>query len=200
MLTAQNITPRQHSGGFSNTSSSITLGSPQLAQNHFQLVKARLLDINAWGEISNGMAEFQLTDPYGTEKTGHGVTFDLIRIKLPVPEPEDKFEWVRIEEILHQRELDSSSEILAMRVRPCESPVDGSEFTAHFFKKDATSTFIVRYDHDQIIAEVHGRNEKPNSSVPSILDTVRNLFVGIFAILGFSKVQWKMLTKGLVKA
>jgi hypothetical protein len=45
---------------------------------------------------------------------------------------------------------------------------------------------------------VHGRNEKPNTNSDAVADKIRNTLVGLGAIAGFSKIQWKNLVKGLI--
>ncbi len=86
----------------------------------------------------------------------------------------------------------------ALLVRPSPDPQNSGHTTAHFFKEDATSTFMVRRDGNTITAEVHGRNETPNTDVNHFLDSVRNIIMSIGAILGFSKLQWKSLVQGLI--
>ena len=67
-----------------------------------------------------------------------------------------------------------------------------------FFKEDATSTFIVERDGNNLRAAVHGRNELPNTKADKPLDKARNAIVGLGAMLGLSNPQWKSLVKGIL--
>ena len=69
---------------------------------------------------------------------------------------------------------------------------------AHFLSDDATSTFIISRKNNTITASVHGRNEKPNTEAAGLLDKIRNAIVGTTAVAGISKIQWKLLVKGLL--
>lgn len=45
---------------------------------------------------------------------------------------------------------------------------------------------------------VYDKNVKVNKQAETSLDQIRNAVVGTAGILLFSKIQWKMLTKGLL--
>lgn len=158
------------------------------------------MDINNWGQISNNLAEFKLTDAEGNLKMSRPEEGDHIRINLPAPGTAGSgaYEWVMIEYIVSKSSIMADYESAALLVRPAPNPVRGGGEIAHFFKDDATTTFLVRRDGNTIIAGVHGRNETPNTDVYTLLDSIRNIIVGIGAILGFSKVQWKSLVNGLI--
>jgi hypothetical protein len=49
-----------------------------------------------------------------------------------------------------------------------------------------------------VSAEVHGRNEKPNTDANAVIDKARNTMVATGAIVGFSSTQWKSLVNGLL--
>jgi hypothetical protein len=195
------VIPGQQSGGFNDTVSSLTLNSEGEALAHFEIVKARFLDVNSWGSISNSLAEFCLTDSKGRQKNGEPEEGDYIRINLPAPgtDSANSYEWVQVEYMIHKKSMLSDYESLTMLVRPAQEPLTGSKGTAHFFTEDATSTLMVRRDKHRIYAEVHGRNERPNTEVSSVLAVVRNVIMSLGAILGFSKLQWKALVNGLIR-
>ncbi|MGO8056168.1 hypothetical protein, partial [Rhizobium leguminosarum] len=69
----------------------------------------------------------------------------------------------------------------------------------HFFKKDATSTFMVCIDGNIITASIHGRNEIPNTETANTIDNIRNKVVATSAISILSEVQWNNLVRGIVK-
>ncbi|MBC8052817.1 MAG: hypothetical protein H7Y13_07110 [Sphingobacteriaceae bacterium] len=70
---------------------------------------------------------------------------------------------------------------------------------AHFFKDDASSTFLVQRNGLTVKAEVHGRNEQANTNTEKFIDKARNILVAAGAMLGFSDFQWKSLVKGLIR-
>ena len=51
----------------------------------------------------------------------------------------------------------------------------------------------------KISAEVHGRNEEPNTENLSLLEKARNFLVAVGGMVAGSKFQWKSLTEGLIK-
>jgi hypothetical protein len=70
---------------------------------------------------------------------------------------------------------------------------------AHFFTEEATSNFMVKRVGNKVSAEVHGRNEKPNTEAEKLVDKARNTAVATGAVTGFAKLQWKSLVNGLIK-
>lgn len=191
--------PQQHTGGHSDTVSRIELSDEQSAIQHFQTVKKRLLDINNWEKYAGEeKAEFTLYSASGTQKTSNPEKGDYFRINIPGPgnpsgEGDD---WVQIEEI--KEENTGHSESVFMRVRPCSFPLNDKPETAHFFDEKATSNFLIKREGNLISAEVHGRNEEPNTEDVGIIEKIRNTVVAIGGMLLGSKIQWKGLTDGLL--
>ncbi len=172
----------------------------QEAKLLFLKTRERLYDISQWGDISDGLsADFKLTDDTGLLKKDFPIPGDYIRIDIPGPGSAagDGYDWVRIEQVEDKRMPEADEEWSAMTVRPAEDPVR-KEGTAHFFKDSATSTFIVKRKDTIVSAQVHGRNEKPNTSAKKLADKVRNVLVGTAAATGVSKIQWQKLVKGLL--
>ena len=172
----------------------------QEAKLLFLKTRERLYDINRWGDISDGLsAVFNLTDDNGLQRNDFPSPGDYIRINIPGPGSVagDGYDWVKIEQVEDKRMPDADEEWSAMKVRPAEDPVK-KEGTAHFFEDCATSTFIVKRKDTIVSAQVHGRNEKPNTSAKKIVDKVRNALVGTAAATGVSKIQWQKLVKGLL--
>ena len=56
---------------------------------------------------------------------------------------------------------------------------------------------MIQREGKKVRAEIHGRNEKPNTSGNTI-DSLRNTFVAKLAKAAFSDVQWKDLCKGFL--
>lgn len=202
IMTAVRLIPKQKQGASTDTVSKIKLDTVDQALWDFEIVKDRLLDVSHWHDLSSEiLAKFQLIDVEGNKLYRRAREGDYLRINIPGPGNKDGegYDWVRIELIEFTENEGESFEYVAMTVRPCPSPLNDEQATAHFFKNIATSTFLVKRKYNVISAEVHGRNEKPNTDSESISSQIRNLVVGIGAILGFSKMQWQSLVDGLVK-
>jgi hypothetical protein len=177
-----------------------TFKTSEQACEFYEVAKGRLLDVNHWAEISNlPSATFRLCGPGGEEVNRQVKKGDFFKINIPGPgnSSGEGFDWVQVE--LIQEEQESSSDILSIRVRPASNPQNAEPAVAHFFSDKATSTFQVRRTGKEVSAEVHGRNEKPNTETGHILDNARNTMVGLGATLGMSFPQWKGLVAGLVK-
>jgi hypothetical protein len=174
--------------------------SKEEAIRFFEVVKARLLQVNRWKEWSGALsAGFQLTDEQGIEIEGKPAKGNYFRINIPAPGvlTGEGYDWVRVEEV--KEESEEGCEYVAIRVRPAPSPVNGNEDVAHFYTDEATSNFIVRRDGTKITAGVYGRNEKPNvKAADTVIDKIRNAVVGAGGVSGLSKLQWKALVSGLL--
>ncbi|WP_299288670.1 hypothetical protein [uncultured Mucilaginibacter sp.] len=194
--------PQQQTGNQIDTQQETTLNSREEAQQLFRLAKKRLLDVSHWGEIANGFSSsFQLTDSNGQEVDRPVQKGDCFRISLPAPGPEsgNGDDWVQVENIQDEQDEHADIEIISIRVRPTSDPQNPKPDTAHFYTDDATSTFVVKRKGNTVSAEVHGRNEVPNTQTSGLWDTVRHVAVAVGSILGLSNQQWKNLTEGLIK-
>ena len=103
---------------------------------------------------------------------------------------------MQIREISEEKNPDGQQ--ISIIVKPATNPNNANPDTAHFFAEDASSTFIIRREGKKVFAEVHGRNEQPNTDTENLIDKARNIAVAAGAMLGFSKVQWKSLVDGLI--
>jgi hypothetical protein len=176
------------------------LSTEEEAKELFVQAKQRLLDINHWEEISEGIsASFNLTDNFGNLKIGAPKPGDYLKIDIPGPGPTngEGHDWVKVEAIEDYSAPDAAQESIAVRVRPSHDP-RMDEGTAHFFDGKATSSFVVKRDKNIVSASIHGRNESANTAAKSISDKLRNAVIKIAAAAGFSAIQWKKLAKGLV--
>ena len=190
--------PPQQEGGQADIVETVRASDSPEARRFFVQAKARLFDIANWGNISEGItASFTLTDKYGSIKAGLPKVGDHIRINIPGPGSlaGEGYDWVRIEIVEEMGEQDW--EFCFIKVRPSEDPAK-KEGTAHFFESQATSTFIIRREGTLLVAEIHGRNEKPNTSSKWLTDNIRNLLVSTAATSGLAKIQWQKLAKGLL--
>lgn len=189
------IVPENVTGSATDITESSSFTSESDALNAFAEAKKRLNDINNWNSLCGTVTSiFTLTDQGAKQKTKKPQVGDYIKIDIPAPGPSsgDGYDWVRIEEILEEEQ------IFAIKVRPVCSPENKDSSVAHFFKDSATSSFIIRKEGLSVFAEVHGRNEVPNTDTEKTTDKIRNAAVGGSAIAGFSSFQWKQLVKGLL--
>ncbi|PST82815.1 hypothetical protein C7T94_09230 [Pedobacter yulinensis] len=191
--------PEQTTGAEMNAVEKVTLDTAGAASSFYEVVRARLLDVNRWGEMAKlPMSAFKLFDDAGRAAERPAAQGDFIRIDIPGPgiRTGEGYDWVLIEELAEDREADS--EVTTLRVRPSAHPLGAGENTAHFLKDTATSTFQVKRMANEVTAEEHGRNEVANLETGDIIDNIRNAFVGFGAKLGFSYPQWKSLVAGLL--
>lgn len=196
------VVPNQRVGKKFDTLEEFKAESDTQAKEVFERAVARLLDVNRWGEICGAMsANFTLTDKNGNEKGETVEVGDHFKIDIPGPGPRtgDGYDWVEVEEIEDARNPSGDEERVTVRVRPSPSPDNASPDVAHFFSNNATSSFRVCRIGDTVTAEVHGRNETPNTSTDDNVDKVRNAMVGTGATAGMSFPQWKSLVKGLLE-
>lgn len=193
--------PPQVEGKKYDTSEEARCQTVAEAKQLFNAAAARLLNINQWYDIARKpSAKFQLVDSHGMEVDGDPQVAYYMRIDLPVAGPDsgDGYDWVRIEEIRDERNGEAEEESLTIRVRPSSPPFENDDDPAHFFTTDASSSFRVQRSRQVVTAEVHGRNEKPNTEGDTLIEKVRNAVVGLGAILGFSHPQWSNLVKGIL--
>jgi len=192
--------PTQQGGDQTDIVEEKQLSTEEEARALFLQAKQRLLDINHWEEISEGIsASFNLTDNFGNLKTGVPKAGDYLKIDIPGPEPGagGDHDWVKVEAIEDYSAPDASQESVSVRVRPSHDP-RMDEGTAHFFDSKATSSFVVKRENNKVSASIHGRNESANTASKSISDKLKNAVIKIAAAAGFSAIQWKKLAKGLV--
>ncbi len=194
--------PENKKGVKSDTVSSVELTSTEQAIQHYERVRNRFLDVNNWHAYAGvGSAEFTLRNAKGEMITGQlpqkGNYFE-IAIPGPANEAGEGKDWVQIADISEISNADF--QCITIKVHPAASPVNNNTETAHFFDEEASSTFIIRREGRVVSAEVHGRNETPNTDEVGLRDKIRNTVVALGAMLGFSKIQWKNLTSGLVNA
>ena len=192
-----NITvPPQKEGAKSDIKYCVRAFGEREGLDLYNKARKNLLDINRWQEFAGKLsAEFRLTDPFGKLVERLPLQGDYIRIHLPTAAT-DKFEWVRIEAIKEQAHHEKLNWIM-MRVRPSDPPRQQEE-TEHFFSKEATSSFIVERTGRKVQASVRGRNELPNLETPGLFNKIRNIFIGLGAMLGLNYPQWKGLVRGLL--
>ena len=194
------VVPAQQKGAESFTRSVIRCATTEVASIRFEMARVRLLNINKWKVIAGGGAAFQLTDQAGIEVNRKPVEGDYIRINIPgVPATRtgSGTEWVKIERIAEEKAAGSRS--VSITVKPSDCPITHETATAHFFSRDASSTFRVEQAGKKVFAMVIGKNELPNTGTGRFLEKLRNLVVGLAAMAGLNKPQWKKLVTGILE-
>jgi hypothetical protein len=193
--------PQEGEGASSNNEYTVECENVGEASDIYNTAKRRLLNVNEWHRYGGtGTAKFTLIDANGNTVDRDPEKGDFFQIDIPGPGPSagDGYDWVQIEEVHEDNSGRVDVEEMYIRVRPAPSPTNSDPNVAHFFSQDASSNFIIQRNGLMVKAAVYGRNEKPNTSVDAANDKVRNAMVGTGAIAGFSKLQWKLLVKGLL--
>ncbi|SDN55865.1 hypothetical protein SAMN05421820_10885 [Pedobacter steynii] len=191
--------PKQEEGSEMDVFEKTTFKNEAAAKAFYALARTRLLEVFNWDELCGfTSATFTLTDASGREIRREAMEGDHFKINIPGPGTTtgDGFDWVVVE--LIREEQSAQGQSITMRARPAANPLHPDNETAHFFKDKATSTFKVYRKGLEVHAEVHGRNEVPNSDSGVLINNVRNVLVGWSAKIGFSYPQWKSLVTALV--
>jgi hypothetical protein len=193
------IVPRQFTGQEIESEATKELKDESDAKNLFNLAKKKLLDVNNWQKIAGAItAQFQIIDEKGQAVNREVKKGDYLRIDIPGPGSKegDGYDWVLVEELY---EINNGSvQSVGFRVRPHENPFGEKNETAHFYSKEATSSFIITRENSKVISWIIDRNLLPNTESGSLVDKVRDVAVGVSAIGGFSKIQWQGLAEGLI--
>ncbi|MFA6152662.1 MAG: hypothetical protein WC716_15165 [Chitinophagaceae bacterium] len=196
------IVPEQTMGTQTGASARRMCKSLAEAEQVFRASCTRLLDVNHWSAFSGALsAAFQLTDADGHPlSAGIATTGKLIRIRLPGPgnAAGEGYDWVRIEQIARKEDRVKDEEICAIVVKPVPHPEENAGAAAHFYTREASSTFVVWRAGRSLRAIEFGRNEKTNKH-GGLLNRIRNMLVAFAARTGLSNPQWKSLMEGILK-
>jgi hypothetical protein len=194
------IVPLQFTGQEIETASTQVLKTEADAESLYNEARKKLLDVNNWNKVAGIVtARFQIIDEKGKEVNREVKKGDYLRIDIPGPGSKegDGYDWVFVEEM---NEINNGSvQSAGFRVRPDKNPFGEKNETAHFYSKEATSSFIIIRENTKVISWIVDRNLLPNTESGSLVDKVRDVAIGISAIAGFSKVQWQGLADGLIK-
>ncbi len=194
------IIPAQFTGQEIEVKTIKELNDEATAKSLYNVAKKKLLDVNNWNKTAGAItAQFQLIDEKGEEVSREVKKGDFLRINIPGPGSKegDGYDWVLVEEL---KEINKGSlQSVGFRVRPNENPFSEKTETAHFYSKEATSSFIITRENSKLISWIIDRNLLPNTESDSLVDKLRDVVVGVSAIAGFSKVQWQGLADGLIQ-
>lgn len=200
MKEEQESIPSQYEGKQIDLETRTSCDSKSEAKEFYSIVRGRLLRVFEWYTIAKiPAATFVLTDYLGNEILRDVREDDIVRIDIPGPGTSlgDGYDWVHVEKIVEG--VTDEGEYCSITLRPTSNPTNPDEEVAHFFKRMATSTLLIKRENRDVIAEYHGRNEVVNSDITKVTDKIRNIVVGIAAKLGLSFSQWKSLIEGLVE-
>jgi hypothetical protein len=197
----ESLIPTQQIGQQTDAEEEKIFSSPAEAKAAYEQAVVRLLDINNWHTISTIEASnFVLYDWSGVPLDRPVEENDYVRIDIPGPGTKvgKGYDWVCIEYLEKFSDVDSDTDFTLFVARPSSVPGEIGEKIAHFFTDSATSTFIVYRRGNLLSAEVHGRNEVPNTHDQPLLDKARNLLVNGGSAVGMSFVQWHLLVSGVL--
>ena len=195
----ENNIPKQEQGSKMDAVSDAKFRDEIMAQEFYHIARMRLLEVYKWDEICGyASATFTLLDGQGQEVKRPAEEGDYFKINIPGPGSTagEGYDYVRVEQI--DEESSAGNQTTSIRVRPCPNPLTEGDDVAHFFKDEATSTFMVSRIGTEVLAEVHGRNEMPNTDAKGLVDKIRNTVVGLGAKIGLSFPQWKVLVRAIV--
>lgn len=195
------IIPENIAGKAVDIEQQITLKSVAEAISVYQLTKEKLLTPSIWHQLTGAVsAAFEVWNVAENKEQLVATVNDYIKIDIPGPGASagEGYDWVKIE-LIQQNALPDVDDSLAMRLRACANPNKSEAGVAHFFKQDATSTFIIQRIANTVMVSYHGRNEIPNTKSVPLVDKIRNTLVATGAEVGLSELQWDSLLKGLLK-
>lgn len=189
--------PIQKSGGFHDTESTRQFKLTEISAE-FEILKKRFFSINEWKNYcGKASSEFRHFSESGQPVARIPQRGDFIRIGIPGPGTQEAegYDWVEIVNVAHRQIDDYESYLISCR--PSRDPKQAKGRTAHFYSRSATSNMMIAKEGNILRAGVYGRNEKPNFDA-GFLDKIRNVLIAIGGIFGIAKIQWKMLTDGLL--
>jgi hypothetical protein len=163
------------------------------AEQFFRDVCDRLLKIDEWNKNSS-VTEYEL---FGAGREDGKIQFgSFIRIKLY---GSGKSDWVRVLSIAKE----PNEMIITVKPShdPTEDPVDES-LTSHFFGPEATNSFCVQLDGQEVAVYVIGLNERQNTRfTDSLIESARNAAVAnVGYYTGLQKSVWKQFCKNFLEA
>ncbi len=175
------------------------MGNVEDAKIIYKIARERLLNPDCWQDLAgSASAKFELI--LIGKKFRAAQENDYLRINIPGPGTVagDGYDWVKIEKI-EENSISGSDKSIAMKLRASSNPNNDNTDTAHFFKKEATSTFVIKIKDTIVTSNYYGRNEVPNIENVPLIDKIRNTVVATGAAIGLSELQWNGLVKGFLQ-
>jgi len=195
------LIPAKVAGKNTDLNYSATANTLEEAMLMYKKAFNRLLNPATWHQLAgSASADFVLVSKEAHIKNSLAAEGDYFRIDIPGPglKAGEGFDWVRVETITTFANETEDMEGCGLKVRPAAPPQKKDATTAHFFKKGATSTFIIKRKGKKLTASYHGRNEIPNKDSDVKVDNIRNTLVALGAVAGLSELQWQALLQGFL--
>jgi len=193
--------PRHTDGESHDTVSVHCANTIDMAIERYGELESRLTSVNEWHSFSDKVkAEFCLVDPATGRQVNELKEGILVRIDIPgIGNPSGHgFDWTEIIDVQSESN-DMAFPYFMFTLRP-SPPADAPDSKiSHFYTEESTNTFIVRRVGTCIYAEVHGRNERENTSDVPLMDSLRNKAVAVGGKLGLGKINWFGFTEALLK-
>lgn len=183
--------PHQTEGAFHDTEKTKNLGSLEMSDMKYRIIKTNFLAVNYWKDFGGkGSAEFRLYDLDGNFKTTQPTQGDFIRINIPGPGDlkAKGYDWVKIIKLTNELSLEDELECLTMVTQPSEEPGDSSGHIAHFYSKKSTASFRVAKGKDFVRIGIYGRNELSNVSNSGFFGRIRNFFIASGGFVQLTKL------------
>lgn len=196
------LIPLETTGKNTNLETSVLLDTKEEAELTFTRAYNRMLNPAVWHKLCGpASAEFMLTNDHAKEESRLAKEGDFFKIDIPGPGPSkgEGYDWVKVELIEDRKYPAEDEERAGMKLRAAAPPTKNENETAHFFNRDATSSFLLGRKGNKITASYHGRNEVPNTDTENTADNIRNSMVAMGAIAGLSELQWSTLLKGFLE-
>jgi hypothetical protein len=193
--------PQQKTGASFDIRETVMEDERETAIAKYAIAKQRLFSISNWGNYAGEHPDtFILTDNFGNELSRPATEGDRVKIHLPGPRSfiGNGEDWVQIEKIIEETNKRLDEVFTAITLRPGPNPTASKTTIAHFFDNVTTITFLICRHRTEIVASIHGRNEKINLDT-DWMDMFRNMVVAIPAKAGLSNPHWKSLAKGLIE-
>lgn len=167
--------------------------TPHEAEKEFKRSVEKLFDVNRWSKLPGFTSTFQLHHADGVEKNAkRPEQGDYIKIVLPAPAPEN---WVVVTDI-HEGE-DQVEFTVSPSVNPQKNS-DEQDKIEHFFIPEASSTFRVQKEANQLSAFEIGKNEGINNNDDAGNRKLINTLIAQGGWAGIQELQWNKLTDYLV--
>jgi hypothetical protein len=195
------LIPVNLNGKASDLEFSVSLPTTDVARHCYMRAVKRMQNPAIWHELAGwASASFKLIGSSGEELHRLAREGDYIRIDVPGPGPVEGggYDWATVEKLEEYIDSSGQREWTGMKVHPCNNPLLGASDTAHFFRSEATSTFIIERNSAKVTAFYHGRNEVPNTATHKLVDNVRNALVAAGASMSLSEAQWSALSRGFL--
>ncbi len=197
-----NLIPKNYQGKPLDLSEIRKENNLEAALKCYNRAKHRLLNPPVWHQIAGSLsATFSIENasdetPERLLKKG-----DFISINIHSPEALLKlyYDWVQVKEIFEEQ-VSSGEAYFLLTLEVATNPKNNEKNIAHFFKRGASSTFVIHQKENKVTALYFGRNEIANTvDENSTLQNVRNEMVALGALAGLSNLQWKAFIKVLLE-